>query len=112
MSQAKQGICGFESLSLEYVPVCFQELMLFPAMMESVFNSIGSVAGPPLVVDTGALCCISPCRDDFIEYTTDSSVKIKDLSGINKVAGEGLVRWIVLDRFGREQMLEMKAYHI
>jgi hypothetical protein len=87
-------------------------LGLFPAVMESVFNSIGGLDGPPLVVDTGASCCITPCRSDFVEYTTKSSVKIKDLYGLNKVAGEGLVRWFVLDRFGREHALEMRAYHI
>ena len=48
-------------------------LSLFPAMMESVFNSIGSLNEPPLVVDTGASCCISPCRSDFIDRQDDSA---------------------------------------
>ena len=40
----------------------------FPAIVGSVYSSIGSVA-PPLVVDTGALCCISPHLGDFITYS-------------------------------------------
>lgn len=37
---------------------------------------------------------------------------MKDLSGINKVAGEGIVSWKVLDKDGREVALEIKAYYI
>ncbi len=36
-----------------------RNLYLFPAMMESVFNSIGSVAGPPLVIDTAVRRAVS-----------------------------------------------------
>ena len=56
-----------------------------PAIMESVFNTIAP-DGSPLIVDSGASCCISPHRDDFVEYHP-SSVRIKDLSGLNSVAG-------------------------
>lgn len=52
--------------------------------VESAFNTLGQLATTPLIVDSGASCCISPHREDFITYT-DSKVKIRDLSGSNKV---------------------------
>eukprot|EP00956_Cyclotella_meneghiniana_P006656 scaffold8829_cov55-Cyclotella_meneghiniana.AAC.2 len=84
---------------------------LFPATDETVFNSIGTGVDAPLIIDSGASCCITPHRGDFVSYGA-SRVKVKDLSGVNKVAGEGTVSWTVIDRFGAQQTLELKAYHI
>ncbi|KAL7478027.1 hypothetical protein ACHAW6_003813, partial [Cyclotella cf. meneghiniana] len=81
-----------------------------PAIMESVFNSIAP-DGSPLIVDSGASCCISPHRDDFVEYHP-SSVRIKDLSGLNSVAGQGMVQWLVRDVNGRECKLLLPGYHV
>jgi hypothetical protein len=58
--------------------------------VESAFNTLGQMTKTPLIVDSGASCCISPHREDFVTYH-DSKVKIKDLSGVNKVSGEGMV---------------------
>jgi hypothetical protein len=69
----------------------------FPAADESVFNSLCDGFDALLIVDSGASCCISPHREDFVTYS-DSKVKVKDLSGSNKVAGEGMVKWKVLDK--------------
>jgi hypothetical protein len=44
------------------------------------------------VVDYGALVCISPHKEDFIVYGA-STMKIKDLSSSNNVAGEGIISW-------------------
>jgi len=35
---------------------------VFPAMMETVLHSVSGVDTCPLIVDSGASCCISPCR--------------------------------------------------
>jgi hypothetical protein len=83
----------------------------FPAADESAFNSLCDGFDAPLIVDWGASCCISPHREDFISYS-DSKVKVKDLSGSNKVAGEGMIKWKVLDKDGLEVELELKAYHM
>lgn len=83
----------------------------FPSIDASVFNSIGHGLSTPLIIDSGASCCITPHRDDFSTYG-DSTVKVKDLSGTNHVAGEGMIKWLVKDRFGREVSLELKAYHM
>ena len=83
----------------------------FPAADESVFNSIGTGLDAPLVVDSGASCCITPHREDFTSYGT-SKVKVKDLSGVNRVAGEGTINWKVLDSYGAEYTIKLKAYHM
>ena len=44
----------------------------------------------PLIVDTGALVCNSPRKEDFVTYQP-SKMKTKDLSSSNKVAGEGML---------------------
>lgn len=82
-----------------------------PAIDASVYNSIGEGLGTPLIVDSGASCCITPHREDFVSYEK-STAKVKDLSGVNKVAGEGMITWKVLDKFGREVQLQMHAYHV
>jgi hypothetical protein len=79
--------------------------------VESAFNSLGQMTTTPLIVDSGASCCISPHCEDFATYST-SSVKIKDLSGINKVEGEGLITWHVLDKFGRKCSINLCSYHV
>ena len=55
--------------------------------------------------------CISPRREDFVTYKP-SKVKIKDLSKINKVDGEGMIRWKVRDKLGNNIVLELPGYHI
>eukprot|EP00956_Cyclotella_meneghiniana_P039355 scaffold170279_cov72-Cyclotella_meneghiniana.AAC.2 len=49
----------------------------FPAADESVFNSIGTGLDAPLVVDSGASCCITPHREDFTSYGTKYTIKLK-----------------------------------
>jgi hypothetical protein len=51
---------------------------VFPLFEEHVFNSISIGAETPLKVDTGASCCISPHREDFITYS-ESKVQVKAL---------------------------------
>ena len=72
---------------------------------------LGSTMNIPLIIDTGASICVSPCREDFISYKK-SKVKIKALSSSSTVAGEGLIRWNVYDRDGNITTIEIKGYHI
>jgi hypothetical protein len=82
----------------------------FPVLWDSAFTSAPIIITLPLIVDTGASCCISPCKDDFISYSP-SSAKIRDLSDVNTVAGEGMLLWHVLDQCGREHSIDIKGYH-
>jgi len=65
----------------------------------------------PLIIDSGASVCVTPCREDFTVYR-DSTVKIKDLSKTNTVAGEGLIRWKVKDKTGKTVFIDLPGYHI
>ena len=79
----------------------------------SVYQAVTNPNATPLIVDTGASCCITPHRHDFVEGSyTESEVKIKDLSGLNKVAGRGLIRWKIRDRNGQVQTLEIDGFHV
>ncbi|KAL7484243.1 hypothetical protein ACHAW6_009892 [Cyclotella cf. meneghiniana] len=45
----------------------------------------------PLIIDTGASCCITPCKLDFKPGSYSSSdIKVRDLSGQNNVTGQVL----------------------
>ena len=64
-----------------------------------------------VIVDTGASVCISPHRSDFVTYNS-STMRIKDLSSSNTVAGEGIVRWNLQDSLGNPVEIELIGYHI
>ena len=67
----------------------------------------------PLIIDTGASCCITPCKADFKPNSYRSSdIKVRDLSGENQVIGQGTVLWTVKDTRGRKQVIELPALHI
>eukprot|EP00804_Cyclotella_cryptica_P001528 CCRYP_003749-RA/>CCRYP_003749-RA protein AED:0.13 eAED:-0.00 QI:0/0/0/1/0/0.33/3/0/1355 len=99
-----------QSVSIDIIGAS-PNLQSFPVLLESAYTSSPTLTTPPLIVDTGASCCITPCKDDFVSYAP-SAAKIRDLSGINTVAGEGLLCWRVLDHQGREHAIELKGYHI
>eukprot|EP00804_Cyclotella_cryptica_P007267 CCRYP_017868-RA/>CCRYP_017868-RA protein AED:0.22 eAED:0.06 QI:0/0/0/1/1/1/2/0/1188 len=85
---------------------------VFPAVIEAALNSIEVGASIPLIVDSGASCCISPCREDFGNDYAASDVKITDLSSTNRVQGQGTITWRVLDRYGKEVTLTIPGYHV
>jgi hypothetical protein len=85
---------------------------VFPAMMETVLHSVGGFDTFPLIVDSGASCCISPCRSDFGPDYAPSDTQITDLSSTNKVCGKGLITWRVLDYNGREVEVKLPGYHV
>jgi hypothetical protein len=47
----------------------------------------------------------------FITYN-ESAMKIKDLSSLNQVAGEGIIQWSIKDHHGKLVMVELLIYHI
>ncbi len=64
-----------------------------------------------LVIDSGALVCISPHKEDFIDYGA-STMKIKDLSSSNNVAGERIISWNRQDVHGSVVKVEVRGYHM
>jgi hypothetical protein len=63
------------------------------------------------IIDSGTSVCISPHKSDFITYK-DSKMKIKDLSLLNQVAGEGIISWSLQDENSDSVQIELKGYHI
>eukprot|EP00804_Cyclotella_cryptica_P024840 CCRYP_001779-RA/>CCRYP_001779-RA protein AED:0.06 eAED:0.06 QI:0/0/0/1/0/0/3/0/1231 len=88
------------------------DCFMFPAMMETVLNAVGGASAIPLIMDSGASCCISPCRADFGPDYSTSDVKITDLSSTNTVKGKGLLTWRVLDIHGKEVEIQLPGYHV
>ena len=86
---------------------------LLSALAEGHLHAFSGRSGQDalLIIDSGASVCISPRREDFISYRK-STAKIKDLSSSNNVAGEGMIRWSVLDADGQVVNLELPGYHI
>jgi hypothetical protein len=64
-----------------------------------------------VIIDTGALVCISLHQSDFVTYAS-SKMKIKDLSSSNQVAWEGLICWSLQDANGTVVTIELMGYHI
>ena len=64
-----------------------------------------------VIIDTGASVCISPHKSDFVTYSK-SDMKIKDLTTINRVAGEGLIRWTIENELGETTHVEVPGYHM
>eukprot|EP00804_Cyclotella_cryptica_P021034 CCRYP_019780-RA/>CCRYP_019780-RA protein AED:0.55 eAED:0.47 QI:0/-1/0/1/-1/1/1/0/114 len=85
---------------------------VFPAMMETVLHSVGGFDTCPLIMDSGASCCISPCRGDFGSDYASSDIQITYLSSTNEVCGKGLITWRVLDTNGREVEIKLPGYHV
>ena len=73
------------------------------------FSSVAACSS--VIVDSGASVCITPHRSDFLSYQS-SSMKIKDLSSSNSVAGEGIVRWSFQGANGKSFSIEVVGYHI
>ena len=67
-----------------------------------------------VIWDSGASVCVTPDREDFIEYTRDSDIPhVKGIGGIeSEVMGQGTVSWCVHDNNGSLRTLNLPAYHI
>eukprot|EP00956_Cyclotella_meneghiniana_P016664 scaffold26464_cov80-Cyclotella_meneghiniana.AAC.2 len=67
----------------------------------------------PLVVDTGASVCVTPHRRDFKPGTYKASdMKLRDLSGVNGVRGEGIIQWPVRTSDGATVLVEVPGFHV
>ena len=69
----------------------------------------------PVVWDSGASVCVTNCRDDFISFTKNAS--IRSLGGYangqeGNVRGEGYVIWSIEDVHGVLRTLKLKAYYL
>jgi hypothetical protein len=60
-----------------------------------------------ICIDTGASCCISNCKDDFITFAPSSSTVLKGIgSGLN-IIGTGTIKWSIINDNGDEVTLHL-----
>jgi hypothetical protein len=64
-----------------------------------------------IIIDSGALVCISLHRSDFVTYK-NSKMKFNYLSSSNQVARDGIISWFLQDVNGELVQLELLGYHI
>ena len=98
------NVCTRDDITRSEAPIYFS-LLDQPTCYSATHEN------PPLIIDTGASVCISPTKSDFITYQP-STMRIKDLSSSNTVAGEGLISWHVLDTKGKQVTVTLQGYHI
>ncbi len=79
--------------------------------IDAPFCLSSKIIASNVIIDTGALVCISPHQSDFVTYAS-SKMKIKDLSFSNWVAGEGLIHWSLHDANSTVVTIEIMGYHI
>jgi hypothetical protein len=63
-----------------------------------------------LIVDSGASVYIYPLCSGFVTYKP-SVIKIKDLLSLNKVQGEGIIKWNVINKHGHNVAIDVPEYH-
>ena len=68
----------------------------------------------PVVWDSGASICVTPDRNDFVNYKDSPDVEtVKGVNGNSSpVVGQGIVEWSVYDANGSLRKFKLKAYHI
>ena len=86
----------------------FDELKFFE-------NCTNKHASFPIIWDSGASVCVTNCREDFISFSSD--VSIRTLGGYARgqegnVKGEGYVIWSIEDVNGVLRTLKLKAYYL
>ena len=76
--------------------------------------NMGTSGGHKVVWDSGASICVTPSREDFVQYQKKTDIElVKGIGGSkSKVVGQGIVKWSVHDVNGGLRTLELQAYHI
>ncbi len=86
------------------------DMPLYFSLLDSAPCFSATTVDPPLIVDTGASVCITPLKSDFDTYRP-STMRINDLSSSNKVAGEGQIKWHVLNNEGKQVTITVPGFH-
>lgn len=85
------------------------DMPLYFSLLDGASCYSAATVDPPLIVDTGASVCITPLKTDFVTYRP-STMRIKDLSSSNTVAGEGQISWHVVDTNGKQVTLTVPGF--
>ena len=67
----------------------------------------------PVIWDSGASVCITHDRDDFINFSSSSTLsRLNSVGGGHDVHGDGEVLWSIVDSTGMLRHLKVKAYYV
>jgi hypothetical protein len=66
-----------------------------------------SPGGKPVCIDTGASCCISNTKEDFLDLTPSSSPVLSGIASSLKIAGTGTICWNISNDAGDEVVLHI-----
>jgi hypothetical protein len=61
----------------------------------------------PICIDTGASCCISNQKHDFLTFAPSSSTVLKGIGSGLSIAGTGTIKWKILNDSGDEVTLHL-----
>ena len=88
--------------------------LLSPSRFRTALASTRASSQFPVVWDSGASICVTPDRNDFINYKNTPDVKtVKGVNGNSSpVVGQGMVEWSVYDANGSLRKFKLPAYHI
>jgi hypothetical protein len=63
--------------------------------------------GMPICIDTGASCCISNDKNDFINLSPSSDTVLKGISSGLRIDGSGMICWKITNDLGNEVSLHI-----
>jgi hypothetical protein len=66
----------------------------------------------PIVINSGASFCLTPCIKDFISPLEASDATLTGLNLVMKVAGTGTVEWVVQDVTGMVKTIRCRAFYV
>jgi hypothetical protein len=88
--------------------------LLTPSGFRESITGIKSKRAFQIIWDSGASICVTPDKQDFVDYTPNPDInEVKGLGGkASQVIGQGTVLWSVHDVTGSLRHFQLKAYHI
>ena len=113
-SNVKQVLILGTKLTEEAKDLARQVSSLSPSAFKAEISNHSKCKTFPVIWDTGASVCVTPDKDDFINYKESSDIsEVRGLGGkSSSVVGQGEVLWSMHDSNGTLRHLKLPAYHI
>ena len=94
-------------------PSSMNKIYFTPTQFNNIINS-DKHRSFSIIWDSGASICITPDKEDFIEYSTATDIKsVRTMGGnVSSIKGQGQVLWSIHDTDGMLRHLKLNAYHI
>jgi hypothetical protein len=66
----------------------------------------------PVVINTGASFCLTPCISNFVGPLQASKTTLTGLNSVTTVAGTGIVEWTIQDATGMVKLIRCWAFYV